>query len=166
MPRGSDRDLDDLAGSGGDETAQKLLMSGKRDRTALRDWIEATYGTTPAIKLAERAFMSPADYARAGNMTKGKGDAKHWDTGRAFIAQGRDLERLLPYTEQKMPTAIEVGETQRVILQLGRLDAGEAPPDQGARHTINLVPANMQHNQRLSVEPAPPSDSEPSDSEG
>ena len=166
MTRGSDRDLDDLAGSGGDETAQNPLTPGKRDKAALRDWIEATYGTTPAMKLAERAFMSPADYARAGSMTKGKGDAKYWDTGRAFIAQGRDLERLLPYTEQKMPTAIEVEETNRVILQLGRLDAGDPPPNQSARRTINLVPANMQYKQRLSVEPSQPSDNEPSDNEG
>jgi hypothetical protein len=163
VTRGQDRGGRDLAASGGGDTPQR---AGKRDKGALRDWIEATYGTTPAIQLAQRAFMDPAAYARAAGMTKGKGAAKTWDTARAFVAQGRDLERLLPYTEQKMPTAVEIEETNRVILQLGRLDAGELPPDAQRTHTINLVPANMQQNQRLSLDQAAPSDMGASDDEG
>ena len=145
-----------------DERPETPQRRTDADKAALRDYCIERFDKTPAMALADRAFMDPLDYARKAGKTRGKGAAKVWDQPWAFSQQGRDLERLLPYTEKKMPVEVEVGETSRVILQVGRLDTPEATAIEGTARRIELMPANIVQKQRFSESAPEASHNKPS----
>jgi len=147
-----------------ERAGRKRGAKGKYD-DRLADRIREDYGRSPAEELARRAFMAPRDYAVEAHLTKGKGDKKVFDVGRAFDKQTGILKALLPYTERKMPTEVEVTDQKRVILQIGTIGAPEGV-EAAPQRTIELVPANIsksQQNQRHSLAPAEKSDSAKSD---
>lgn len=111
----------------------------------LRDYIAAQYGRTPAQELARRAFLDPAVYAKEAGLRTKAGDL---DEAQANRRQEKLLVQLLPYTEKRMPTEINVVEERRVGLAIGVVSGpdGADQPVQG--RTIDMTPASIRKNQR------------------
>lgn len=126
--------------------ARKTGSKNKYDGS-LRDAIIAEFDTTPALELMRRGMKSPVLYAREnGILHKGEPDIPA-----ASARQERILKALLPYTEKKMPTEVQVSEDKRIFLGVYNLapDGVEASDP----HTIDMRPANIQNiqqNQELS----------------